>query len=46
MKVKGWIYYSQHKAEQLQLIYKIVFTDREQTKREILFFCQYIEKLY
>lgn len=45
MKGKGLIYYPQHKAEQLQFIYKIVFTDREQTEHEILFFCQYREEL-
>lgn len=45
MKGKVLIYYSQHKAEQLQLINKIVFTDREQTEWEILFFFPYREEL-
>lgn len=46
MKGKGFIYYSQHKAGHLQLIYEIVFTGKEQTEWENLFFCQYIEELY
>lgn len=42
----GLLYGVYNNAELLQLIYKIVLTDREQTEREILYFCQYKDELY